>query len=66
MRACRHSKEPVPAHRVINKQGMLTGKRHFGGDNMQELLEAEGIKVENNRVVDFDVVFWDPNIHLQI
>jgi len=54
----------VPAHRVINRQGLLTGKRHFGGDDMQQLLEAEGIKIKNNRVVDFDKHFWDPNIEL--
>ena len=50
----------VPAHRVVNRQGMLTGKSHFGDDNMQQLLEAEGIQVKNNRVVDFEHLFWDP------
>ena len=61
MNACH---QYVPAHRVINRQGLLTGKHHFGGDNMQQLLEAEGIKVKNNKVVDFDKLFWDPNIEL--
>ena len=54
----------VPAHRVVNRQGLLTGKHHFGGDNMQQLLEAEGVRVENNKVVDFERLFWDPNVEL--
>jgi len=54
----------VPAHRVVNRQGLLTGKRHFGGDNMQHLLEAEDIQVINNKVVDFERLFWDPFVEL--
>lgn len=51
----------VPAHRVVNRQGLLTGKAHFGPDNeMQHLLEAEGLKVENDKVCHFNDVFWDP------
>ncbi len=51
----------VPAHRVVNSQGLLTGKHHFETpQRMQELLEADGVKVENNRVLDFQQVFWDP------
>ena len=51
----------VPAHRVVNHQGLLTGKHHFGSPTrMQELLEAEGVKVVNDRVVDFKSLFWDP------
>jgi methylated-DNA-protein-cysteine methyltransferase-like protein len=64
MNVCHQSATPVPAHRVINRQGLLTGKRHFGGDRMQQLLEAEGIQVENNKVVDFKRLFWDPNMEL--
>ena len=53
---------PVPAHRVVNRNGMLTGKHHFGMPNlMQQLLEAEGIAVENDCVVDFEKYFWEPN-----
>ena len=49
-----HGKEDVPAHRVVNRKGLLTGKFHFDGTNlMQQLLENEGILVENNQVVDF-------------
>jgi len=64
MNACKQSASPVPAHRVINRQGLLTGKQHFGDDNMQQLLEAEGIQIKNNQVVDFERIFWDPNIEL--
>src|SRR3546814_13092541 len=52
---------PVPAHRVVNREGMLSGKHHFGSANlMRELLENEGIRVENDRVQDFRERFWDP------
>jgi methylated-DNA-protein-cysteine methyltransferase related protein len=55
----------IPAHRVVNRNGMLTGKHYFGGsDVMQRLLEAENIAVKDNQVLDFEKVFWDPNIVL--
>ncbi len=51
----------VPAHRVVNRKGLLTGKHHFDGTNlMQQLLESEGIKVKGNQIQNFDRVFWDP------
>ena len=51
----------VPAHRVVNRVGLLTGKHHFGGPKvMQQLLESEGIKVKDDKVVRFDDLFWDP------
>lgn len=51
----------VPAHRVVNRLGILTGKHHFQGSNlMQQLLENEGIVVKDNQVVDFRKHFWDP------
>lgn len=51
----------VPAHRVVNRKGLLTGKHHFAGTNlMQQLLENEGIKVKDNQIQDFEKVFWDP------
>ncbi|MFM1808131.1 MAG: hypothetical protein RLZZ242_856 [Bacteroidota bacterium] len=51
----------VPAHRVVNRNGLLTGKFHFAGMNlMQQLLENEGIRVVNDAVQDFDHLFWDP------
>jgi len=51
----------VPAHRVVNSKGLLTGKHHFGGDTMQRLLEAEGVVIKDDQVQDFDTVFWHPN-----
>lgn len=55
----------VPAHRVVNRKGLLTGKHHFDGTNlMQQLLESEGIKVIENQIQDFDKVFWDPSKEL--
>ncbi len=65
MNACSASEKPVPAQRVVNRIGMLSGKAHFEGPNlMQELLESEGVKVENNQVVDFEKHFWDPMTEL--
>jgi len=63
-----HSQIPyVPAHRVLNRNGLLTGKHHFGSENeMQGLLEIEGIIVEKEQVVNFKSLFWDPNIELAI
>ncbi len=56
-----HSMDDVPAHRVVNRKGMLTGKFHFDGTNlMQQLLENEGVKVVDNQIVDFENYFWDP------
>lgn len=54
-------KPKVPAHRVVNRKGMLSGKHHFKTPNaMENLLKKEGIKVKNDTVVDFDKKFWDP------
>lgn len=54
-------KPKVPAHRVVNRLGMLSGKHHFGDpDAMEKLLNKEGIKVKNDKIVDFEKVFWDP------
>jgi methylated-DNA-protein-cysteine methyltransferase related protein len=54
-------KPKVPAHRVVNRNGMLTGKHHFGEPEiMQKLLEKEGIKIEDDTVVDFKKLFWNP------
>ena len=56
-----HTKD-VPAHRVVNRMGMLTGKHHFPGIHlMQQLLENEGIVVVDDQVRDFDRLFWDPS-----
>ncbi len=61
-----HRQHPaVPAQRVVNRIGLLTGKHHFGSPHlMQQLLENEGVKVENDQVVDFKKLFWDPSLEL--
>lgn len=60
MNAC-HGDDSIPAHRVVNRIGMLTGKHHFDGTHlMQQLLESEGVVVVNNQVQDFEELFWDP------
>lgn len=56
-----HNIEDVPAHRVVNRLGLLTGKHHFDGTNlMQQLLENEGVEVIDNQIQRFDEIFWDP------
>lgn len=58
-----HNLEDVPAHRVVNRNGLLTGKLHFDGTNlMQQLLENEGIEVKDNKIVDFENHFWTPEM----
>ncbi len=61
-----HAVEPkVPAHRVVNRNGMLTGKAHFGTPTlMEELLNKEKIKIEKDTVIDFEKIFWDPYTEL--
>lgn len=55
------NKADVPAHRVVNRLGLLTGKHHFQGTNlMQQLLESEGVEVADNQVQEFEKLFWDP------
>ncbi len=56
----------VPAHRVVNRKGVLTGKAHFNGVSMQTLLNNEGIQVENLEIVDFEILFWDPEKELKV
>ncbi|HZJ35113.1 MAG TPA: MGMT family protein [Gillisia sp.] len=60
-----HNMESIPAQRVVNRFGLLSGKSHFGGTNaMQQLLEAEGVKVKENQVQNFNDIFWDPATNL--
>ena len=67
MNAAHTAYPPVPAQRVVNRNGLLTGKFHFGTENlMQQLLENEGINVENDKIKDFKQLFWDPSIELEI
>ena len=61
-----HIYQEIPAHRVVNRVGLLTGKHHFFGTNlMRQLLENEGIKIEKDRIIDFKSFFWDPSIELK-
>lgn len=56
-----HNMDDIPAHRVVNKAGLLTGKHHFDGTNlMQQLLEGEGVVIEDLQIVDLEKYFWDP------
>ena len=65
MNASHHVKPKVPAHRVVNRNGMLTGKAHFATPTlMEELLLKEKIKVKNETILDFEKLFWDPVIEL--
>jgi methylated-DNA-protein-cysteine methyltransferase-like protein len=58
-------KPKIPAHRVVNRNGLLSGKHHFDNpDQMELLLKKEGIKVKNDTIVDFEKFFWDPATEL--
>jgi methylated-DNA-protein-cysteine methyltransferase-like protein len=60
-----HGDIDIPAHRVVNRKGVLTGKHHFKGTNlMQQLLESEGIEVKELQIQNFKEVFWDPSVEL--
>ncbi len=67
MNASHSQKEYVPAHRVVNRKGLLTGKHHFKTPfEMQELLESEGVLVKDNKIIHFEKYFWDPNKELEL
>ena len=67
MNASHTSLPPIPAQRVVNRNGLLTGKHHFGSSNtMQQLLEGEGIEIEDDKVIRFKELFWDPMIELTL
>tara|TARA_R110001583_G_scaffold16631_3_gene68178 strand:- start:7655 stop:7993 length:339 start_codon:yes stop_codon:yes gene_type:complete len=62
-----HNNDEIPAHRVVNRKGLLTGKQHFDGTNlMQQLLESEGVSVKDYQIQNFETVFWDPFKELAI
>ena len=62
-----HNDMTIPAHRVVNRIGLLTGKHHFGGSNlMQQLLESEGLEIEENQIKNLDKYFWDPQQELPL
>ncbi len=67
MNAAHNQKPKVPAHRVVNRNGELTGKHHFATPyQMQELLEKEKIKVINDKIIDFKKLYWDPTENLKL
>jgi methylated-DNA-protein-cysteine methyltransferase-like protein len=67
MHGAHNQKPKVPAHRVVNRNGLLTGKHHFATPyEMQELLEREKIKVKDDKIIDFQKYFWDPMIELTL
>ena len=59
-----HTNLEIPAHRVVNRNGVLTGKNFFGEGIMQKLLESEGLVIQEDQIIDFQKVFWDPMIEL--
>ncbi len=59
-----HGDESIPAHRVVNRVGVLTGKVFFGGNRMQELLENEGLMIENDKIKNFETHYWVPKKEL--
>jgi methylated-DNA-protein-cysteine methyltransferase-like protein len=62
-----HGMDDIPAHRVVNSKGILTGKHHFQGINlMQQLLENEGAIIKDNQIVNFKELFWDPTVELTL
>jgi len=66
MNSSKHSTENLAAHRVVNSQGLLTGKKHFGGMSlMEDLLMSEGVVIEENKIVNFEKYFWDPSLEIK-
>ena len=62
-----HTHDDIPAHRVVNRKGLLTGKHHFEGTNlMQQLLESEGLTIQENQIVDLSNYLWDPSLELNV
>jgi len=67
MNASHHMLQHIPAHRVVNRNGLLTGKHHFGvQDTMQQLLASEGILVINDQIINLSGIFWDPSKELEL
>ena len=62
-----HNLTDVPAHRVVNRNGLLTGKMHFSDPNeMEDRLKREGVEIKDDKVLDFNRVYWDPSIELKV
>jgi methylated-DNA-protein-cysteine methyltransferase-like protein len=61
-----HNDKSIPAHRVVNRNGILTGKHNFMGKKMDKLLKEEGIQMKNNQIINFNEVFWNPINELEL
>ena len=66
LNALNNSRHDLPAHRVVNRKGILTGKAHFRGIPMEELLMQEGVKVVDNEIQQLESIYWDPNEALSL
>jgi len=67
MNASHNKLQHIPAHRVVNRNGLLTGKHHFGGqDTMRQLLESEGVILDEDQIVNFKNIYWDPARELEL
>ncbi|MFT5724061.1 MAG: methylated-DNA-protein-cysteine methyltransferase-like protein [Bacteroidia bacterium] len=66
LNALNNTQHQIPAHRVVNKQGLLTGKAHFRGIPMEQLLSDEGVVIVENQIQQLATVYWDPNIALDL
>lgn len=65
LNVCHSNPDFIPAHRVVNRKGLLTGKHHFGNSStMEQLLENEGIIIEDDLIINFKEKFWDPSLEL--
>lgn len=64
LNSCSTHHEFIPAHRVVNRNGLLTGRQHFGGSTMAQLLAAEGAIIDNDCIVNFSEIYWDPATEL--
>ena len=60
-----HGDDSIPAHRVVNRKGILTGKHHFGLNPMEALLKQEGVNIVENQIQNFEIVFWNPSLELK-
>ena len=65
LNGCGSQSEFIPAHRVVNRNGILTGKRYFGGSTMEQLLTNEGAIIEDDCILNFKELFWDPSYELK-
>ncbi len=67
LNVCHNNPDIIPAHRVVNRKGMLTGKRHFGNSTtMEQLLKNEGIIIKDDQIINFTEKFWDPLTELEL